>query len=268
MAKHKQQKQQDEEQLRSNEAIHATKEYAEEEELEPISVNSAWDEEESFANAQAPVAQEPLEEETGAIAEEEQQTALEEEQETADYSMLSAAERTRIGGKLHEKPDERSTFRGRAMPLPRRARDPKKDKNPIDPKLMGLPEENFLLDRKVTPLDLKAHMKLQQRDFVGSNVRKPRDLATMFDKGKSTKMHPKLDLGYAISENYDLRREMIAKQLLRNLHSRDMVERRNATKVLKEMEIDKEFLEELQNDKKAYLNEEFIEKLDDKIPNV
>lgn len=260
MAKIKLNKQQEDEQnnaLEEKKRTYAPKEQAQE--TDPVAVNNEW-EEESFAVANQKATPEQ-DEET------QKQAEIEAEQQIADEEMLSEAERTEPDA-LHEKPDERQTFRGRALPLPRKSRDPKMDKDVVPEKMMGLPEDSFLMERKVSPLDLKAHMKHQQRDFVGSNVRKPREFASMFEKGKSTKQAPKLDMSYNIDQNYEFRRELIAQQLLRNLHSRDHVERRNAEKVLREMEVDKELMEEIRKDKKAFKNDEFVEKLQEKVPHL
>ena len=59
----------------------------------------------------------------------------------------------------------------------------------------------------------------------------------------------------------------MAKQLLRNFHSRNLSEVKNARRILKELRIDEELLEAIKEDQKAHENEDFIQQLGDLIPD-
>ena len=139
-------------------------------------------------------------------------------------------------------------------------RDPKIDKEPIVADDLGLDDTEFLLDRKVHKNDLKKHIHIHKKNFLGSNVRKPRDFAAIFAKGKSSPEAPKIDLAYDIQQNPNFKRELIAMQLLRNYQSKDMLEERNAEKILKSLKLlkDEDFVDELESDKKAYKNKGLI----------
>ncbi len=164
------------------------------------------------------------------------------------------------GAKVQAK--KRDNVRGKSMPLLRRMRNPSKDKEPLTPEQMGMKEEDaFLTTRKVSPLDLRRHAHVHQRDKLGSNMRRPKDFMRMFDKGQSTEEQPRLDLTYNIEANPLLKKELIAEQILQNLHSRDRRERQFAARILKEQKVDKERVEEMQEDKDAHKDPSFLEKI-------
>ncbi|MCP4439480.1 MAG: hypothetical protein GY810_11110 [Aureispira sp.] len=169
--------------------------------------------------------------------------------------------------KKEEEEEEEETMGGLSIPEAKAKRDPKMDIDPLEGEDLGLDEDDFLADREVNPLDLKAHMKLKKKDLLGSNVRRPRDFASIFDKGKSSKEDPKLDLGYSIHHNTPFKKELIAQQLLRNYHSTESREVANTERIFKEFQLDEETLEEIKTDTLAHENEELIEKLKNIIPS-
>ena len=151
-------------------------------------------------------------------------TAATTEEAGVEYDDLVAVSRAEESQKV--KASKRGNVRGKSMPLLKRLRDTDKDKQPLAPEQMGLSEEDtFLTTREVSPIDLRRHQDVHQKDLLGTNFRKPRDFMRMFDKGQSSKQQPKLDLTYNVEANPDLKRELIAEQILRNLHSRETIER-------------------------------------------
>lgn len=167
------------------------------------------------------------------------------------------------------------TSKGTIVPKAEKGRDPKMDEEPIEEEDLGLPEDSFLMDRKVGKIELLIHMDAQEKQFLGSNIRKARDFASIFEKGLSNPDDPKLDMAYEVDQNPDFKKELIAQQLLRNFHSDDSTESRNAEFIFKELELwDDEddlatdFKDELKGDAKAYFNEKLIQILQDRIPNL
>ncbi len=168
-----------------------------------------------------------------------------------------------------------TTSKGIKVPKAEKGRDPRMDEEPIEEEDLGLPEDSFLMDRKVSKIDLLIHMDAQEKQFLGSNIRKPRDFAAIFEKGKSDREDPKLDMAYEVDQNPEFKKELIAQQLLRNFYSDDSVEVKNTEMIFKELElwddkdeISTEFKEALEDDPKAYLNENLIEILQNRIPNL
>lgn len=167
------------------------------------------------------------------------------------------------------------TSKGIIVPKAKKGRDPKMDEEPIEEEDLGLPEGSFLLDRKVGKIELLIHMDAQEKQFLGSNIRKARDFASIFEKGVSNPEDPKLDMAYEIDQNPEFKKELIAQQLLRNFHSDDSTESRNAQLIFKELELwDDEddlatdFKDELKGDVKAHFNEKLIQILQERIPNL
>lgn len=166
-----------------------------------------------------------------------------------------------------EEESEQPKLRGAMLPKAQGERDPRMDKDAIEEEHLGLSEDNFLISRKVSPQDLEAHADLEEREFLGSNMRKAKDFASIFGRGQSSEEHPKIDLTYNIENNTPFRKELMAKQLLRNFHSRNLSEVKNARRILKELRIDEELLEAIKEDQKAHENEDFIQQLGDLIPD-
>jgi hypothetical protein len=178
---------------------------------------------------------------------------------------------------LEEEQFERgiTTSKGIVVPKAEEGRDPKMDEEPIEEEDLGLPEDSFLLDRKVGKLELLIHMNAQEKQFLGSNIRKPRDFASIFENGMSSPEDPKLDMAYEVDQNPEFKKELIAQQLLRNFHSDDSTESRNAQLIFKELdlwddedEIATDFKEELKGDPKAHLNLDLVQVLQERIPNL
>jgi hypothetical protein len=166
------------------------------------------------------------------------------------------------------KASKRPAVRGKTLPVLKRLRDTSKDKQPLTPEQMGMSEDDaFLTSRKVNPIDLRRHQEVHKKDLLGTNFRKPRDFMRMFDRGMSTKQQPKLDLSYRIEANPELKRALIVEQVLRNLHSSIRRERVLAEKILIDMGIDKERMEDLKEDPKANKNLEFVDELKNDVPS-
>lgn len=165
-------------------------------------------------------------------------------------------------------PKKLGEFRGKTMPRIRNLRDPKKDVEPITPEQVGLEEEDqFLVEREVRPDDLRRHQAVHQKDFLGTNFRKPRDFFKMFERGKSTEEQPRLDLSYGIEYNTDLRKTLIAEQILCNLQSRDTREVGKMKLLLKDLEITNEEIKEFLESAQPNQDEELVQQLQAKIPN-
>lgn len=168
---------------------------------------------------------------------------------------------------VEEEDDEQEKMNGAMLPKSKGERDPSMDEGPIEGEDLGVKEDSFLMDRKVSKEDLEAHARLEKRDFLGSNVRKPRDFAAMFGKGKSSEQNPKIDVDYSIDNNTPFRKELMAKQLLRNIHSRDVDDVKNTKRIFKEFKLEDELVDAILEDKNAYKNDDFITQLRDLIPD-
>lgn len=166
-----------------------------------------------------------------------------------------------------EEEEEEDTLGGLLIPEAKAKRDPKMDIDPLEEEDLGLEEGDFLADREVQSRDLEAHMELKKKGFLGSNTRRPREFTSIFDKGKSSKDDPKLDLGYRIHHNTPLKKELIAQQLLRNYHSKESSEVSNTKRIFQEFQLDEETLEAIKTDTMAHENEDLIEKLKNIIPS-
>jgi hypothetical protein len=193
-------------------------------------------------------------------------TAAAEEEAGVEFDSLVAVSRDQENQDVKAK--KRGSERGKSMPLLKRLRDPNKDKQPLAPEQMGLAEDDsFLTTRELRPIDLRRHQDVHQKDFLGTNFRKPRDFMRMFEKGKSSKQQPKLDLSENIEANPILKKELIAEQVLRNLHSRNRPEVKLMSKLLKDIDVTQDEIQEYKDDRKAHRNKEFIQQLQDKIPS-
>lgn len=145
------------------------------------------------------------------------------------------------------------------IPPARAARDPRKDKDPIEGEDLGLTEDHFLLSRKITPEDLKAHSDINTEHLLGSNVDNHKDFSAIFSKGASTDDSPKIDMVYNIEYNTENQHRMAAQQLLRNCYSRDNREKSNAFQVLQSMGLDEDFIKEIKSSRNAYDDDELVE---------
>jgi len=170
-----------------------------------------------------------------------------------------------LGKELAETTENKreTTKKGKKVPIAKEGRNPKLDATPIEEKDLGLPEESFLLDRKVAKADLKLQMDAQEKQFLGGNIRKVRDFKQIFDKGKSSPENPKLDLAYDIQQSSLAKKELIAQQLLRNYKSEDSHEVSNSEKIFKELKIndDEKFVAGLESDAFPFKNEDLIDKI-------
>lgn len=194
-------------------------------------------------------------------------TAAALEESGIDYDDFVAIARAEQGQKVQA--SKRDNVRGKSMPLLKYLRDPKKDKQPISPEDMGMKEEDaFLTTRQVDIEDLQRHQQVNRKGFLGSNFRKPGDFMRMFDKGPSTKQQPKLDLKNNLDNNPLLKKTLIAQQILCNLKSENRRERVMMEKLLKDMDLDAEIMEELlQTEHTEEQEERLVEFLKEKIPN-
>lgn len=248
---------------------------------------------------QSPEAKEEEEEEAPASASAEEQSPLEEQKEEKlqdtpkqkkkakdkkqeslladlqEQDVLGATEAELIGDEEEDKEDFRSSMadaiaeaeelenpekiRGKRLPPAKAKRDPKLDEDPIEEEHLGLEENDFLTKRKVTAKDLQTHMSLKQKDFVGGNMKKVKDLAKVFEKGKSKTQDPKLDLDAALQNSKVLKRQVVAQQLLRNLHSKNSKEADNAEQMMrKELKLHDEFFDKVKKDRKAHQKDKYV----------
>ena len=155
--------------------------------------------------------------------------------------------------------DEEGASKGFNIPAAKAERDPNKDKDPIEGEDLGLQEDDFLLSRKVSKEDLFIHNQMQDEALLGSTESKPKDFMNVFNRGPSTKNTPKVDTTNDIENNALVQKEVAAKQLLRNFHSRDSTEKANTENILSELKIDTELIKEIEEDKSAYKNDNLID---------
>ena len=131
-------------------------------------------------------------------------------------------------------------------------RDPDKDKDPLEGDDLGLREDDFLLNRKITSTDLEVHHEIHPDGGLGSNMRDPKKFASIFTRGQSTDQAPKVDTAYGIENNGVTQGEVAAKQLLRNCHSRDNAERGNAIHILQKMGLDPDVIQAIKSNSDAH----------------
>ncbi|WCL81657.1 hypothetical protein PPO43_00920 [Saprospira sp. CCB-QB6] len=171
-----------------------------------------------------------------------------------------------------ERESRKTTAKGRLAPVPEEGRDPTMDEDPLEAEDLGLPEDSILVDRRLRKEELQLQMNAQSKDFLGSNMHRSRDFAAIFAKGQSSKEDPKLDLAYEIDQNLEYRKELVAQQLLRNFHSADSKESYNAGLIFKELGLtdkdDEDFADDVSADSAAHENEEFIEQIRKRLPNL
>jgi hypothetical protein len=165
---------------------------------------------------------------------------------------------------------KRETIRGKSMPVLRRRRSSSKDKDGQSPtpEDMGLAEnDEFLLTRKVSAVDLRRHQDVNVKGFLGANFRRPRDFIKMFGRGLSSAEAPKLDLSYNVEANPNLKKQLISEQALCNLHSRVAREAAFAEQILKELGFSKEQIEAFEKDEQAFRDEETVEEVTEVLEN-
>lgn len=188
-------------------------------------------------------------------------TALEQDKErstTIDEEQQQQTKQLALLKAQQQDGETESAAKGVTLPPAKAKRDPKMDKDPIEGEDLGLEEHDFLLARRVTQKDLEIHNKVNQEGLLGSNVRKPRDLLSIFTRGMSSNETPKVDSSYMIENNKLVQKEVVAIQLLRNYHSRDNKEKYNTMHLFSELRLSEELIEEIKEDKKAYQNEDLI----------
>ena len=149
--------------------------------------------------------------------------------------------------------------KGISLPPAIAKRDPKKSKDPLEGEDLGLDENDFLLSRKVTEIDLDVHNEINEESLLGSNVRKPKDFLSIFTRGKSTNEAPKLDTTQAIENNALVQKELAARQILYNYHSRDNKEKYNALNILKELYLDDDIIKEIKSNRNASDDDDLVE---------
>ena len=159
------------------------------------------------------------------------------------------------------------SWRGKTMPTLNKKRDSSQDKDPLTAEQLGMnPEDSFLAEREIKPIDLRKHQDNHQKNFLGANMRRSRDFLRMFDRGVNSKDQPRLDLAYNIEYSPGLKKQLICEQLLRNLQSSQSREKHFANKVLKELIPDEEQREEL-TENEDFRDEDNLDQLDDFISN-
>lgn len=155
--------------------------------------------------------------------------------------------------------------KGVSLPPALAKRDPKKDKDPLEGEDLGLDEHDFLLSRKVREIDLDVHNDIMEESLLGSNIRKPRDFLSIFSRGKSTNDAPKLDMTDAIENNTLVQKELAAKQILENYHSRDNKETYNSLNILKELGLDDDVIKEIKTNKKASGEDDLVDLIKERL---
>lgn len=187
---------------------------------------------------------------------------LEQKSKTSDYTPEEEAlliKQEQLQKKQQEDAEKEAANSGVTIPKAIALRDPRKSQDPLEGEDLGLEEDDFLLARKVTKEDLEAHNKVNEEGLLGSNIRKPRDFVSVFSRGPSTNETPKIDSSFAILNNKDLQKEVVAVQLLHNYHSKDNKEKNNTLQIFKEMYLDDDVIDEIKDDSKAYQDEDLIE---------
>jgi hypothetical protein len=237
--------------------ISINNEFDEKEDEGMMSVNMAMEKENDISEEDdQDIIEAYHEEEVSMMEEEEEETLTEdtkEEEEEPEEETIDLAEIKQ------KKAEEEGKSQGIKIPVAKANRDPKKDKDPIEGEDLGLVENDFLLSRKVSKEDLEIHNKMSDEALLGSNERKPKDFMNVFSRGPSTKEQPKVDTSVSIENNALIQKEVAAKQLLRNYHSKDNKEKDNTNNILTELKLDEEIIKEIKEDKKAYQNENLIE---------
>jgi hypothetical protein len=160
-----------------------------------------------------------------------------------------------------EEQEAEAVNKGVSLPPAYAKRDPDKDKDPLEGEDLGLDEHDFLLSRKVTELDLDVHNEINEDQLLGSNVRKPKDFLSIFTRGRSTNDAPKIDTTFAIENNALVQKELAARQILNNYHSRDNKEKSNALNVLKELDLDDDVIKEIKSKRNASSDQDLVDLL-------
>lgn len=252
------------------------KEEEESEEMSETPEQVVAEEEEEFL-AEEEQLEGPEEEEEPLEIELEEEEELETEEDLAEELAEAAEEQEEdplhLTEALEEEQESRkTTAKGRLAPVPEEGRDPSMDEDPLEAEDLGLPEDSILVDRRLRKEELQLQMNAQSKDFLGSNMHRTRDFAAIFAKGKSSKEDPKLDLAYEIDQNLEYRKELLAQQLLRNFHSADSKESYHAGLIFKELGLtdkdDEDFADDVSADAAAHENEEFIEQIRKRLPNL
>lgn len=158
-----------------------------------------------------------------------------------------------------EDAEKEAASKGITIPKAKAMRDPRKSQDPLEGEDLGLEEDDFLLARKVTQEDLKAHNEVNEERLLGSNIRRPRDFVSIFSRGPSTNESPKIDTSFPILNNKFLQKEVAAVQLLHNYHSKDNKEKSNTLQVFKELYLDDDIIKEIKDSRKAYQDEDLIQ---------
>ena len=198
-----------------------------------------------------------------------QKAAADDEEET-DNQYDSQMSMNRSLEKQDRQDKKGSKWRGKALPVLKNERDIKDDKEPITPEDLGLqPEDEFLIERKLTATDMRKHQDTHEKDFLGTNMRRSRDFLQMFDKGSSSEEKPKMDLAYNVEFSPNTKKQLIAEQMLRNLESSKKRESDLADKILKEMIAGKASEEEMEEIEEVedFRDPEITENIANFIPN-
>lgn len=189
--------------------------------------------------------------------------ALEQESNNSEFtseeeeSILEQQEQ--LQKEQQEDAEKEAASKGITIPKATAARDPRKSQDPLEGEDLGLEEDDFLLARKVTQDDLKAHNEVNEEGLLGSNIRKPRDFVSVFSRGPSTNESPKIDSSFPILNNKSLQKEVAAVQLLHNYHSKDNKEKSNTLQIFRELYLEEDVIKEIKSDNKAYQDEDLIQ---------
>ncbi len=198
------------------------------------------------------------------------QRAASDEEDEADQEYGSQMSLNRALEKSQRQDKKRGKWRGKAMPLLKNERDDSQDKDPLTPEEVGLnPEDAFLIERKLSPADLRKHQDNHEKDFLGTNMRRSRDFLRMFDKGVSSDEAPKMDFAYNIEYSPNTKKQLIAEQMLRNLQSSKLRERQFAMRIIEETTEGKANEEELEEYEEVddFRDPDLTDNLIDHIPN-
>jgi hypothetical protein len=195
--------------------------------------------------------------------------ALEQKSKNSDYTSEEEealrVEQEKLLKEQQEDAETEAASKGITIPKATAVRDPKKSQDPLEGEDLGLEEDDFLLARKVTKEDLQAHNEVNEDGLLGSNIRKPRDFVSVFSRGPSTNKTPKIDSSFPILNNKDLQKEVAAVQMLHNYHSKDNKEKSNALQLFKELYLDDDIIDEIQDDQNAYEDEDLIQIIMDRL---
>ena len=149
----------------------------------------------------------------------------------------------------------RESIGGKLLPKAKATRSPLLDKMPVLCEDLGVSPKSFVHRRQINEQDWLAQLESQDGDLMGSNMNKLADFKQIFERGKSKIYDPKIDLAPRLRQSAALRKDLLSRQILRNLHPQEGQENLNALQILQELGIHEEDRETLREMPQAEENE-------------